>query len=69
MTGEKSMKELLGWDSQDMLDAVNRAVFEAVKRHKERGESIVIWEDGQVKTLPADEIDLSVYQVPDEPEK
>jgi predicted ABC-type ATPase len=46
------------WTSQDIVDAVNRAVTAALKRHKERGESIVIWRDGKVVTLTADEIDV-----------
>jgi hypothetical protein len=54
MKPQQSMKELLAWDSQDIVDAVGRAVYEAVKPHKQRGESIVVWEDGQAKTLTAD---------------
>jgi hypothetical protein len=46
------------WTSQDIVDAVNRAVTAALKRHKERGESIVIWRDGKIVTLTADEIDV-----------
>ena len=46
------------WTSQDIVDAVNRAVTAALRRHKERGESIVIWRDGKIVTLTADEIDV-----------
>lgn len=46
------------WTVQDIVDAVNRAVTAAYKRHKERGESIVIWRDGKIVTLSADEIDV-----------
>ena len=46
------------WTSQDIVDAVNRAVRAALKRHKERGESIVVWRDGQIVTLTANEIDV-----------
>jgi len=46
------------FDPQDIIDAVNRAVTAAYKRHKERGESIVIWRDGKIVTLTADEIDV-----------
>lgn len=50
--------EEVSWTSQDILDAVNRAVTAALKRHKERGESIVVWRDGKIVTLTADEIDV-----------
>jgi predicted ABC-type ATPase len=46
------------WTSDDVMDAINVAVTEALRRHKERGESIVIWRDGKVVTLPPEEIDV-----------
>ncbi len=46
------------WTSQDILDAVNLAVTEALRRHKARGESIVIWRDGKIVTLKPEEIDV-----------
>jgi predicted ABC-type ATPase len=46
------------WTSQDIEDAVNRAVTAALKRHKERGESIVVWRDGKIVTLGPDEIEV-----------
>jgi predicted ABC-type ATPase len=46
------------WTSDDIVDAVNRAVTAALKRHKERGESIVIWRDGKIVTLKPEEIDV-----------
>jgi len=46
------------WTVQDIVDAVNRAVTAAYKRHKERRESIVIWRDGKIVTLTADEIEV-----------
>jgi predicted ABC-type ATPase len=46
------------WTVQDIVDAVNRAVTAAYKRHKERGESIVIWRDGKIVTLKPEEIEL-----------
>ena len=33
-----------------------QAVAEAIERHRRLGESIVIWRDGQIVTLTADEI-------------
>lgn len=46
------------WTSEDVLAAVNRAVTAALKRHKKRGESIVIWRDGKIVTLKPEEIDV-----------
>lgn len=46
------------WTVEDIVDAVNRAVTAAYKRHKERGESIVIWRDGKIVTLGPDEIEV-----------
>jgi len=46
------------WTSEDVLDAVNRAVTAALKRHKERGESIVQWRDGKIVTIRAEDIDV-----------
>jgi predicted ABC-type ATPase len=46
------------WTSQDIEDAVNRAVAAAYKRHKERGESIVIWRDGKIVHVQPEEIDV-----------
>lgn len=46
------------FDPEDIVAAVNRAVTAAYKRHKARGESIVIWRDGKIVTLTADEIDV-----------
>jgi predicted ABC-type ATPase len=46
------------WTVEDVTAAVNRAVTAAYKRHKERGESIVIWRDGKIVTLKPEEIDV-----------
>lgn len=46
------------WTSDDIVEAVNRAVTAAISRHKERGESIVIWRDGKIVTLGPDEIEV-----------
>jgi hypothetical protein len=46
------------WTAQDIEDAVNRAVTAALKRHKARGESVVIWRDGKIVELKAEEIDV-----------
>jgi len=46
------------FDPEDIVRAVNQAVREALLRHKERGESIVIWRDGKIVTLKPEEIDV-----------
>jgi predicted ABC-type ATPase len=46
------------FDPEEIVECVNRAVTEAYKRHKERGESIVIWRDGKIVTLGPDEIEI-----------
>lgn len=35
---------------------VRRGVSKALERHKKLGEAIVIWRDGKVVTIPAEEI-------------
>lgn len=46
------------FDPEDIVRAVNEAVTEALRRHKARGESIVIWRDGKIVTLKPEEIDV-----------
>jgi len=46
------------WTVDDITDAVNRAVTAALKRHKERGESIVQWRDGKIVTIKAEDIEI-----------
>jgi hypothetical protein len=46
------------WTAEDLVKAINEAVTEALRRHKERGESIVIWRDGRIVTLKPEEIEL-----------
>lgn len=48
----------VAWSSQDILDAVNRGATEALRRHKARGESVVIWRDGKIVELKPEEIDV-----------
>jgi predicted ABC-type ATPase len=45
------------WTSEDLLDAVNRGVRAALKRHKELGQSVVVWRDEKIVTLKPEEID------------
>ncbi len=46
------------WTAEDIEAAVNRAVTAALKRHKERGESVVMWLDGKIVTLKPEEIEV-----------
>ena len=46
------------WTSEDIIDAVNRAVSAALKRHKELGQSVVMWRDGKIVTLKPEEIEI-----------
>src|SRR5437879_4549085 len=45
------------WTAEDIVEAFNRAVTAALKRHKELGQSIVVWRDGKVVTLGPEEIE------------
>jgi hypothetical protein len=46
------------WTSKDLVDAVNRGVRAALKRHKELGQSVVVWRDGKIVTLKPEEIEI-----------
>ena len=48
-------QQLGDWAAQS-LPVAQQAVAEAIERHRRLGESIVIWRDGQIVTLTADEI-------------
>jgi len=50
--------EGLFFDPYEGLAAIKSAVREALWRHKQLGESIVIWEDGKVVEIPPEEIDV-----------
>lgn len=39
-----------------VLAAVRRATRQAIIEHQQSGDPIVVWEDGQVRWIPADEI-------------
>ena len=56
--GQPASTQEVSWTSQDIMDAINEAVTEALRRHKARGESIVIWRDGRIVTLKPEEIDV-----------
>jgi hypothetical protein len=48
--------------NEEIFRAARRGVYEARKRHKERGHTVVQWNDGKVVHVPPDEIDLSWYE-------
>ena len=43
-------------DDRAVESTLNRAVREALLRHKRLGESIAVWRDGQVVVVPPEEI-------------
>jgi hypothetical protein len=45
-------------DDVAMQRAMNRGVREALRRHKLLGESIVVWEDGEIVEVPPEEIEI-----------
>jgi hypothetical protein len=47
-------------------DLASLAVAEAIERHRRLGESIVIWRDGEIVTLTADEIPPQNLEQPKE---
>ena len=44
---------------EEMNREVTQVVQEAIRRHKERGKSIAVWENGCVVIIPAEKIVLS----------
>lgn len=52
---KKSIEELFE-EGTEIDAALQRAVREALIRHKKLGESIVVWEDGKVVVLPPEKI-------------
>ena len=54
---EVNVEELF-FDQERVLEALTRGVNRALWRHKQLGESIVIWENGKVVEIPPEEIDV-----------
>jgi len=46
-------------DHEEMSRSIDGVVQEALRRHKETGNSIAVWRDGKVAIVPAEEIVLS----------
>lgn len=55
--GNRSLEDRFD-DSQLILDAINRAVREALLRHKQAGNSIAIWRDGGVVWIQPEDISV-----------
>ena len=62
MSGE-NRNELDLWtaSAEEISEVMKRGVAAALREHKRAGRSIVVWEDGNIVTVPADQI-----VVPDE---
>lgn len=54
---QKSIRELF-MEGTPIDDALGRAVEDALRRHKLLGQSIVVWRDGRVVRIPADQIEI-----------
>jgi hypothetical protein len=46
-------------DTELLLNAMDKAVHDALRVHKLLGQSIVVWEEGKVKIIPPDQIPLN----------
>lgn len=46
----------------EINEAMKQGVYDALRRHKAAGVPIVVWENGQIVHIPAEEI-----RIPDEP--
>lgn len=44
---------------QKINEGVQKAVFEAVEKHRKLGELIAVWQDGEVVILPAEKIPIN----------
>lgn len=43
-------------ETQRIIELCKQAVAEAIERHRRLGQSIVVWRDGQVVTIEAEDI-------------
>jgi hypothetical protein len=55
---KKSIQDLF-LEGAPIDEALRKAVREALRRHKKLGNSIVVWRDGQIVHVSADEIQVS----------
>lgn len=54
-------------DAAMVAAALDRAAEEAVSRHRQLGQSIVVWRDGRTVTIPAEEIQHPDFHGPADP--
>jgi hypothetical protein len=52
-------------DHEEMERSVQAVVEQAVRRHKEMGNSIAVWRDGRVVIVPAEDIVLTQEAQPE----
>lgn len=45
--------------SEKIDEGVQKAVFEAIEKHRKLGESIAVWQDGEVVILPPEKISIN----------
>ncbi|NET28329.1 hypothetical protein [Okeania sp. SIO1I7] len=48
--------------SERLLKGINKAIAEALEKHRKLGEYIAIWEDGKVVIVPPEKIPLILDQ-------
>jgi len=48
--------QILDGDGTEIDQAIQRGINEALRKHKAAGKPIVVWRDGKVVWVPADEI-------------
>ena len=54
-------------DGTAIDSAMNAAAREAVLQHKQKGLPVVVWRDGKVAWIPAEEIELGPAATPAKP--
>jgi hypothetical protein len=54
--GKSGQSAALVDDADTIITAIQRGVNEALLDHKRTGDPIVVWRDGKVRWIPADEI-------------
>ncbi len=55
---EKNRRDLFDRYSEEINKAFERAVREALLKHKRAGNQVAVWRDGKVVLLQPDEIDV-----------
>ena len=55
---ERKAAPIRGFTNEEIFEASCRGVVKALKRHKELGQSVVVWRDGRIVTLRPEEIEI-----------